>query len=94
MFSFSSTWAADSAGLFREMDEKQTPHLYKSGLKLDFQQLSNATDFHDIICLKIFSNGMMVELKTLLLKKLGNNLFFQLVTSIVPLSICNHERFP
>ena len=78
------------------MDENQTPHLYKSGLKLVFKDLLTASDFQGQVRLvedKVFTNGMMNELcKTL--NTIGNNKFFELLKSIVPLSIVNDARFP
>ena len=76
------------------MDELRTPYLFNSGLKLDFVSINSSINFSDQGRLpeeKCFTNGMMAELRKFI--KLDNNLFFEFVKSIVPLSILN-ENFP
>ena len=78
------------------MNEKDTPNLYNSGLRLDFEQLKAATDFSTQARLdenKKFANGMMDKLRKLL-KNMDNNLFFDLLKNIIPLSIVDNPRFP
>ena len=77
------------------MDEKNTPYLYNSGLRLDFEQLKTKTEFTDTMRLsdgKTFTNGMMSELRKLL--KISNDMFYNFLKSILPLSILNDENFP
>ena len=79
------------------MDEKKTPYLFKSGLKLDFDKLKKASDFSGEVRLDeetTFLNGMMRELVKNLGDFLSNNMFFMFIKSIVPISVLNDDRFP
>ena len=61
------------------MDEKKTPYLFKSGIKLDFNELKIATEFNVQVRLKEedkFLNGMM--------KELVKNLSFSAMTCFSP----------
>ena len=60
------------------MDEKNTPYLYNSGLRLDFEQLKTKTEFTDTMRLadgKTFTNGMMSELRKFLKNCFINMIF-------------------
>ena len=60
------------------MDEKNTPYLFRSGLKLDFEILRTVTEFSSVVRLdeeKTFLNGMMRELVKNLGDFLGNDMF-------------------
>ena len=78
------------------MGEQTTPHLFNSGLKLDFEKLKH-DDFSGVLHLeenKVFTNGMMRELVICLGDYLDNDKFFELIKNLVPLSIVNNELFP
>ena len=77
------------------MNENDTPHLFQSGLQLDLTQLITATAIPEQTRLdedKQFTNGMMNELLTVC-KSMDNNLFFELLKSILPLSVVNNPQF-
>ena len=69
------------------MDEEYTPYLFNAGLKFDLKEIHSLTNFDVITRLSddvMFTNGMMVELQK---SGLSSPLFYDLIKSIVSLSL-------